>query len=375
MMAVLHLRSALTRRVATGCRICDRTGNKPVRQEAIESPSRAQSHGLAPTLCADRRRRKRPPPPIFGRATNSEPVQERQVREIIVAAPESHSASGSETGPFDAVSVHHAQAERLNRRSDVSRGSRGSPGSQGNHNHSAENGQRRRYRYNYQASIHHYNGRYRDKEMGQARDNSAAVIPRAKSVAGAGRAGSRLAHHRQDDQVPSLPPIDRRSTTPNSDEGRSRSRRSTTRSGNADAAGRSVSETLESFAGEASTLPTPREGNLSAFLRQAKLTEHRAKLTELLGAATTDDLLELEEQDLEELGLKKLEKRRLGRYLEYYRVHRIEQSELEEATKPPGVYGGPSRLLVERWTNRATAMTLRLGFELWQSHLRKMQVR
>ena len=41
----------------------------------------------------------------------------------------------------------------------------------------------------------------------------------------------------------------------------------------------------------------------------------------MLGAATTHDLFELQEVDMDEIGMKKLERRRMLRYLEYCPLH------------------------------------------------------
>jgi hypothetical protein len=66
------------------------------------------------------------------------------------------------------------------------------------------------------------------------------------------------------------------------------------------------------------------EGDLHQFLAAAKLGRYQDSLEELLGAATVSDLYELDDGDMQEVGLKKLEKRRLGRYLEEQRwVHPI----------------------------------------------------
>ena len=56
-------------------------------------------------------------------------------------------------------------------------------------------------------------------------------------------------------------------------------------------------------------------GDLNAWLARHGLTEYRVALCDQLGAKFMSDMLELNEEDIAELGLKKLDERRLRKAL------------------------------------------------------------
>jgi hypothetical protein len=113
------------------------------------------------------------------------------------------------------------------------------------------------------------------------------------------------------------------------------------------------------------------EGNLCRFLVQARLGHYVKKLS-ALGAATTDDLFELGPEELEEIGMRKLERTRLARFLQRYVLARPRlQDEGREVpvslsnvlALPPGQ---KPRCLVQGWVSRAAKLHKRIVVVVWR---------
>jgi hypothetical protein len=114
------------------------------------------------------------------------------------------------------------------------------------------------------------------------------------------------------------------------------------------------------------------EGNLHRFLVQARLRHYEKKLS-ALGAATTDDLFELGTEDLEEIGMRKLERSRLARFLQRYVMARprlqeegreVPDSLFNALALPPGE---KPRRLVHGWVLRVAELRQRIVVVAWRS--------
>lgn len=77
-----------------------------------------------------------------------------------------------------------------------------------------------------------------------------------------------------------------------------------------------------------------REG-LNAFLEAAELQHYADVLEEMLGAAVVEDLLEMEPEDMELLGLKKLERKRLARAVLRLRAEVEAQADAQQQQQQP----------------------------------------
>lgn len=116
-----------------------------------------------------------------------------------------------------------------------------------------------------------------------------------------------------------------------------------------------------------------REGNLKRFLTQARLGHYSKKLS-ALGAATTDDLFELGPEELEEVGMRKLERTRLARFLQRYVLARPRLQQ-EGREVPDSLFGAlaagqkPLRLL-HGWLSRTAQLRQRLALTEWRWKVR-----
>lgn len=118
------------------------------------------------------------------------------------------------------------------------------------------------------------------------------------------------------------------------------------------------------------------EGNLRRFLVQARLGHYEKKLS-VLGAATTEDLFELGPGELEEVGMRKLERNRLGRFLQRYILGKPRLQEegqevpdlLFDALAVP-TFQKP-RLLLRSSVSRVAGLRQRIVFVAWRSWMQQ----
>ena len=125
---------------------------------------------------------------------------------------------------------------------------------------------------------------------------------------------------------------------------------------------------------------------LYTFLGEAKLTQFVPVLRDLLGAQTVADLLEIDEADMDSIGLRKLERKRLGRCLEEYaETHSPQMLALVALRKRGGTpegweeaqaQAGDRRVagLVGRWITTGRALTLEVAMARWMSSHRARHV-